>query len=334
MPNWSLVDDSVAREKWDSWLKALGEDCLYQSFSWGAHKQQIGQPQTRVALIDDSKQPLLLMQGHLKRMPFGISVLWIPGGPCGNFELLDNNALLEIKKLLNAKHLLLRASIMRPRDAKDVSTLRRLGHSEAQRKINSGLSMALPVPQDGTDPLKNASSNWKHNLRRGQKRTQAQAILNPDAKEIADTYKNLQEVKKIGEQFSESAIAAMINEFGSNLKVLGNRDAEGKLIAMRACICVNGKGWDIWAAATEEARKNYTSHLLLENLLLECQRSGVSHYELSGIDPCRATGVYNFKKGTGAQHVEYLGEWDLGSKKVARLLDAFLFLKATVRKIL
>lgn len=327
MTGWKLIDDNTARECWDSWISLLGEDCLYQTYGWGAHKALIGQPQTRIAFFPSCDSPSLVMQAHLKKLPFGIFVLWIPGGPIGDLDIFNNGSLAEIKKLLGAKHLLIRASIMRPRNGRDVSNLRRLGFREARQKVNSGLSMWLPIPNEAGDVLAQASSNWRHNLRRGQKRSTAERLLNPEPKEIANTYRALQETKGLGEQFSESAISAMIQQFRDNLVVFGSRDQTGKLTAMRACICVGKTGWDIWAAATEDARKNYTSHLLLESLLKECQKKGFNRYELSGIDPQKAQGVYNFKKGTGAQHIEYLGEWELGSNVVSSLMDFYLYIR-------
>ncbi len=327
MSNWKLIDDNLAQAQWDSWMRQLGEDCLYQTYNWGAHKALIGQSQTRIVCLGSGDNPILMMQGHLKKLPLGIMVLWIPGGPIGNLEMLTKDSLQEIKKLLGAKRLLIRASIMRPRNGLDVSTLKKLGHLEARQKINSGLSMCLNIPPDSADVLSKASSNWRHNLRRGQKRSAAERLIKPDPKEISKTYRALQESKGLGEQFSEAAISAMIRQFGDKLVVFGSRDQAGKLIAMRACICVGMTGWDIWAAATEDARKNYTSHLLLERLLLEGQTMGIRRYELSGIDPQKASGVYNFKKGTGAEHVEYLGEWDFGSKFIRRLVGVYLRLR-------
>jgi len=327
MNGWKLIDENTARDRWDSWLSLLGEDCLYQTYGWGAHKALIGQPQTRIAFFSSGDSPALVMQCHLKKLPFGIFVLWIPGGPIGELDILTNDGLAGIKKLLGARHLLIRASIMRPRNARDVSTLRLLGHRDAKVKVNSGLSMWLPIPETSVEVLASASSNWRHNLRRGQKRATAERLLNPDPKEIANTYRSLQETKGLGEQFSEPAIAAMIQQFRDNLVVFGSRDHAGKLIAMRACICVGKTGWDIWAAATEDARKNYTSHLLLDSLLKECQKKGFNRYELSGIDPQKAQGVYNFKKGTGAHHIEYLGEWDLGSQFLGLCIDWYVRLR-------
>lgn len=326
---WKLISTEEAAKHWNNWLTAIGNQCLYQTFEWGSHKERIGQKQFRFAYAEEGQPPILMLQGHLKRMPLGLCVLWIPGGPIGALDELRQDSLLVLKNLLGAKHLLMRTSLMQDRTAEAVCILKKQGLREATCKINSGLSMALSLPAFGTDALAGGSSNWRHNLRRGQKRATGQRMDVLDAKEIAHTYRTLQETKGLSEQFSESAIAAMIETFGSKLIAFGSRTPEGKLIAMRACICVGETGWDIWAAATEEARKNYTSHVLLGQLLEACQERGLKYYDLSGIDPAKVSGVYNFKRGTGARHVEYLGEWDIGPQWISRLLDFYLTLRSS-----
>jgi len=324
MNGWVLLDDNTASAQWNHWMSKLGRNCLYQTYEWGSYKQRSGQPQLRLGFFTGPDNPQIVLQGHLKRVFGGLGVLWVPGGPTGDLELLNQDGLQAIARIFGVRHLLIRSSLMSERNAKDVTALRRLGHRESKRKINSGLSMWLSIPPELGEVLPAASSNWKHNLRRGQKRAHVERIEKIDAAEIARTYRTLQEAKGIGDQFSEAAIRSMIAEFGDRLIAYGSRDAQGKLVAVRACICIGSTGWDIWAASTEEARRNYASHVLLENLIKACQQHGMTAYDLSGIDPQKAVGVYNFKKGTGARHVEYLGEWDLGPRWLGRMLDTYL----------
>jgi len=41
-----------------------------------------------------------------------------------------------------------------------------------------------------------------------------------------------------------------------------------------------------------------------------CHAAGVKRYDMMGIDPTYNPGVYHFKKGTGAECIDYLGEWE------------------------
>ena len=53
-------------------------------------------------------------------------------------------------------------------------------------------------------------------------------------------------------------------------------------------------------------------------LLKHCKSQGIEEIDLGGIDPQKNPGVYNFKKGTGATPIEYLGEWEWATKNVLR----------------
>lgn len=64
------------------------------------------------------------------------------------------------------------------------------------------------------------------------------------------------------------------------------------------------------AATNVAGRKLYSSYLTISELLSTCLERGVEEYDLMGIDPHKNPGVYNFKKGTGAEPLEYLGEWE------------------------
>ena len=77
--------------------------------------------------------------------------------------------------------------------------------------------------------------------------------------------------------------------------------------------------WDLLAAAGAQARKVYASHATLWALLEECNRKGLSWCDLSGVDPVHNKGVYDFKQGTGADPVEYLGEWEWACPRLCRL---------------
>ena len=78
------------------------------------------------------------------------------------------------------------------------------------------------------------------------------------------------------------------------------------------------KGLDMFAASTQEARKAYASYALFWAIIEACRNEGILYYDLGGVNPDNNLGVYNFKKGTGAKLVNYLGEWDWASVPLLR----------------
>jgi lipid II:glycine glycyltransferase (peptidoglycan interpeptide bridge formation enzyme) len=76
---------------------------------------------------------------------------------------------------------------------------------------------------------------------------------------------------------------------------------------------LGNKAWDIFAAATPQGRKQYSSYVTAWSLFNFCAKSQIANYDLSGIDPIKNKGVYDFKNGTGATEIKYIGEWESGS---------------------
>jgi lipid II:glycine glycyltransferase (peptidoglycan interpeptide bridge formation enzyme) len=87
-------------------------------------------------------------------------------------------------------------------------------------------------------------------------------------------------------------------------------------VALRGCCILNQYGWDLFAATSVAGRDLYASYALLWEILQHCQREGVKEYEMMGIDPIKNLGVANFKKGTGANLIEYLGEWEWATSRI------------------
>ena len=72
------------------------------------------------------------------------------------------------------------------------------------------------------------------------------------------------------------------------------------------------------AVTTPAWRKAYSSYEVFWKLCQELHNRGVARLDLSGIDPVNNVGVYNFKKGTGAAAVTYLGEWECSRPTIIR----------------
>jgi len=70
------------------------------------------------------------------------------------------------------------------------------------------------------------------------------------------------------------------------------------------------KGWDIFAATIPAGRSEYASHAVFWELTKQCAAHNITWYDMGGVDPVKSRGVYDFKKGTGARDLEYLGEWE------------------------
>jgi lipid II:glycine glycyltransferase (peptidoglycan interpeptide bridge formation enzyme) len=134
--------------------------------------------------------------------------------------------------------------------------------------------------------------------------------------------------KGLEPQVSERELIEILKLVDSSVILYKCENIQGELIAIRACAVWRDQSFDLLAAASLPARKVYASHGLLWALFNQCAVIGVSRYDLGGVDPIKNKGVFDFKKGTGAQLIKYLGEWEYGSFPfLKKLVSCLMYIK-------
>ena len=177
--------------------------------------------------------------------------------------------------------------------------------------LGSGLSLLYDPSPPEAARLAACSRNWRHNLRRAGKGGFAVAPWpQPDVDEMRAVYAEMEGYKQLAEQHSAAGLRALYTHLGTQLLTVACRDDTGRLLAFRACAVLGDRAWDMLAATAVAGRRNYASYAAFWALMEECHRRGVRRYDLSGVDPQGNRGVYDFKQGTGAAPLEYLGEWE------------------------
>lgn len=297
-------------ESWNAQLMQFPDYTVYQSYGWGEHRSHFGWMPHRLVAVEND-HIVAMAQALVRRFPLGIVLVWVPGGPVGNIEAWGKPFQLAIRQVCGARHLYCRVNPMREQSEEDVGHMRHEGWSRPRARLNSGLSVAYGLSENETVRMALASGNWRHNLRRSQKYGHTTSVWsNPDPDEMLAVYGAMQSHKKLEEQISRSALISILAVFGEQCVVVRCDNAQGRFIALRGALILGDKAWDIFAAATPEARKVYASHAVFWELMRQCAARNVQWYDISGVDPAGSKGVYDFKKGTGASDLQYLGEWD------------------------
>ena len=306
--------------EWDEMLLTFPDYNVYQSFSWGEHRESFGWCAVRMIGLLDGRV-LCVAQVLVRRLPLGIKFAWVPGGPAGEPTYWASSFIGGLKKVLGCLFLYCRVNNMRSENQVD-SLAMAPAWCKPDYRLHTGLSMEYIPVGDESERIGRTSKNWGRNLRRAQKQGNTVRLWkSPDASEMYRVYREMQEYKSLGEQFSEEALASILRRFGMRCVVIRCDDAEGNLLAFRGALLFGNRGWDIFAASTAEGRKVYASHASFWELMNSCVELGVKWYDMSGIDPERAKGVYDFKKGTGAEHLKFLGEWDGASFPILRMVS-------------
>lgn len=306
---WKLLDKVEAEELWDKALVKFPDYTLFQTLVWGEYKRDFGWLPYRWVAYNGNGEVCAMMQGLLRRYPLDIGVVWAPGGPVGDISLFDKSFHETILQSIGVKRLYCRFFSNYRRQISDEMVLKSYRWTKAIFPINSGLSMRLIV-KDDVQMLREFSKNWRHNLRRSEKYNLTITQWgNPNIDEILSIYASMQEFKNLKQQYSRQELEKIFDKLGDAI-VMYRCEDHGELIGLRGCAVIGSKAWDLFAATSLKGRKMYASYALFWALIKHCRESGVQFYDMGGINPLYNRGVYDFKKGTGAVSVEYLGEWD------------------------
>jgi hypothetical protein len=322
--HWKLWQGG-GQETWDSLLLKHSDFTIYQSYAWGEHRAKFGWQPLRLVLQEDNEIKVMA-QVLLRRFPLSIGLAWIPGGPIGKIESWGKHFQHAISQVTGLKFVYCRINSMHSYFQDDESMLLEEGWVRSRYTINSGLSLNyFPSNDEGTRMLQ-CSKNWRHNLRRATKRKIHSYLWeNPHPAEMIAAYSKMEEHKQLKQQTSLEQIESIRAAFGSNCILVRCDDEEGNLLAFRGALLLGGKGWDMYAATTPEGRKLYASHSAFWELMTQCSIKKIKWYDMSGVDPIKNPGVANFKKGTGARDLKYLGEWEYSNSIILRRLANHIF---------
>jgi len=318
-------------DEWDEALLKFSDHNVYQSFAWGEHRQAFGWQAVRMTGGSGGKL-LCVAQALVRQLPMRIKFAWVPGGPAGEPADWAPSFLGGLKKVLACRFVYCRVNNMRTESPGDLAAMSGAWH-KPEFRLHTGLSMAYIPAGDESERIGRTSKNWGRNLRRAHKQGNLVRLWeSPDPAEMHGVYREMQEYKSLGEQFSRDALASILDRFGRRCVVVRCDDAEGKLLAFRGGLLFGDRGWDIFAATTTAGRKVYASHAAFWELMNRCIGLGVTWYDMGGVDPEKGKGVYDFKKGTGAEDLKFLGEWDTANFSLLRGL-ANLVVKWRIRSV-
>lgn len=311
---WELLTDEIALASWDQSLVKFSDFSPFQTYAWGEYHRALGWQPQRWAAFDAKGRIAAMMQGLLRRYPFGFGLVWCAGGPVGDLSAWDEDLQQTILRTTGIKRLYCRFRSDRARRVEDGLKLRGQGWARSWYTLTSNLSMELDLTQDEDQLLAQCSRNWRRNLRRaGGQRLVVRPWPNPDVDEMLSAYASMQSYKHLSEQVSRRELTEIFRHFKQRIALYRCDEEQGALVGLRGCAILGHRAWDLFAATTLRGRELYASYPLFWAVIRDCRSRGVRSYDLGGIDPMENPGVYRFKEGTGAAPLEYLGEWDWAS---------------------
>lgn len=309
MISWQPITDESSPEAWNNSLLLFPDYNIYQTYAWGQHREDFGWKPLRLMACDDENTPVAMMQVMLRRYPGNVVLLWSPGGPVGNIEAWNESLQQELIRQTGSSKVYCRIASRRAYRTEDVLHLKASSWTKSNQPLNSGWSMLLELDDD-EQFLNGLSEKWRDKLYWSQKLEDSISLWEkPDVEAMLRVYNAMEEYEGL-EDHSRDHLQSLFRWCSENILVyrcLGDND---EVIGFRACAVLGDKAWDLLGAATMEGRQAAVSYGLTRALLNHCVKMGIKHYDLSGIDPLGLKWVNDYKKGTGAKPLEYLGEWD------------------------
>lgn len=297
---------------WDKTLLSIADFNLYQSWTWGLHRAEFGWTQLPFTFYADGKITSMAMVLVRKKLR-AVAVCWIPGGPVGDLATSCKSLLEAVRSATNTCVTYLHISSMAKFSDITSMTLKSASWRPSQIELNSGKSLIYDAFDDDIDRRRLLTKNWERNLSRGESRGLDVSEWNSASGfEIAEITDRMRAYKKIDNSSNVKLIAdSLLHAFGDQIILARCTDSTGTMLAIRGVIKFGNKAYDMFSAASPEGRKQYASNLCLWKIIELCARDGITHFDLSGVDPVENKGVYDFKKGIGAKDLNYLGEWSL-----------------------
>lgn len=319
---WRLLDQETARSTWSSALQKFPDATPYQSFEWGEYRRLVdGVQPYRWAAFDDKSEITALFQGIVANNPFGIAVVTGLGGPVGDLAATLPTLKDSILACLGARRGYCWISPARGYGTADALLLKSCGWKRSLFTPESGWTMWLDLTRSEDEILQSTSKNWRRNLKRAMSQgVQARRWDAPDVGEVRAVCSAMEALKGLPVQFGERNIAALIETFGNALVMCRSLNAQCETIAFRGSLIAGQNALELFAATTDEGRRNQAGFPALWEMLRDFRARGVKRFDLGGIDPINNPGVFQFKQDTGAVPIEYLGDWDWATSERLRIL--------------
>ena len=292
MARWELLTNEEALRIWDQTLSTFGDCSPYQSYSWGQYREALGWETRRWMAFDENEKVVAMMQGCLRRYPFGVGMIWCEGGPVGDLMVCDESLQKAITSTTGLQRGYCRFRCDRPRNIEDVLRLTALGWNTSWSPLTSNYSMVLDLGQDEDRLLAACERNWRRNLRRAEESNlTVRQWMDANVDEVLSVYASMQEVKGLNEQWSRQEVEELLRTHKQQLVLYRCDDENQKVVSLLGCMVAGDHACAVFSATSEAGRKLNASYATFWAVVQHCRRIGIQSYDLAGIDPVRNHGV-------------------------------------------
>lgn len=323
-----LTDEE--RKDWNAFVAASPVGDFAQAWEWGELKARTGWTPLRFALRQDAGI-VAGAQVLARTMPGGRSLFYAPRGPLLGgpdpgktlAELLA--AVAEVARERRALALKVDPAVPAA-DGRFVDLLaaNRFRRSPRDDSAFGGLQpryvMKVDISPDEATLLSNFHPKWRYNVRLAQRKG---VVISGDTTraDVATFYAVLRETAA-RDGFGVRALSYFLDMWDTCVEAGLARLFLGRLGDETICgaiaFAMGKQAWYVYGASANRHRETMPNHLLQWEMMRWAKTRGCTVYDMRGVarenngaGDSRLHGLNRFKRGFGAQYVEYVGEFDL-----------------------
>ncbi len=327
MVTWKVLSTEDAQANWDRWILEFKDAHIKQSWAWAKLKSPAWQV-LPTALLNGST-PMAMALVLLRRAPLGAATIaWINGGPIfrkGHAEHHDRDFLSKYlaglkTHLARQGRAVLRMNLGIPTELETQLVLRQAGFARPLVPLDTGLTYVVDLGKSIEELRDNLERNWRNQLRQAEKINpeiifgREQALL----ERYLPLHDNLIGRKRLQkERLKLAELQRMASELGENI-IFMIVSGEGQDGCGGALWTFAGKASFALSSANAYGLSRHLPNFMYWRALCRLKEASLHEFDLTGIDPLRNWGVFNFKRGLKARPVELLGEWEWSSSPWAR----------------
>ncbi len=306
-------------EEWDHFvIKNKGN--YRQLYNWGLLQENKGWTVKRFICVENNKTLSSLQ--ILQKKFFGFSFYYLPGGASGTQGGFEEIRGIREQLSENFPFYLRLDSNYENSDEVQRNFISDNWHRPIYN-LNSAKTLYIKLNSKEKNFVGLNSKNWKKNIKKFKKN---EVKIHVDRKitinQIKKASADMQKYKNVYLRDDPINISNIIEFFDEDILIVYCLDRQKRILGFRSALIRGNRAWEFYAATTEEGRKLSVGFGLLDELTKECARKGVELFIL----PLSKTnfGDTNFKKGSGGELHNLVGEWEYSNTIFARPLINFI----------
>jgi len=317
------ITEAEATAHWDSWLAEFHDAHFKQCLAWGEVKRAEGWQVMRASFWKNGIPTALAQITLRKAGAFPASIAWANGGPVvlRKSASAPENSFEEFLTVLRTRlknevgRYFLRVGVMRPDSVEAASALRAAGFAPAPIPLSTRLTCVVGLDAELDEIRKRLDKKWRNQLKASEKSNPSFVAGVDDEifQKFDRLHRQMTRLKGLGaEDSSLETLRRHAAAFGDRFEII-LAEIEGEPGSGACVYRYDDKAFLGLAATNTTGRKACLANALYWNLFGRLKRQGVRTFDLMGVDPQRAWGVYHFKRGTRGEMTTRVGEWDCAS---------------------